>query len=186
MLGLYGIGVALDAIEGGAHGATKLLAELRRASRIDDLLDQLNQRFVPLADGLRARVAIQALDAVTWTGGGGPATAAALTALRGDLDALKGHLKLRQLDLKLSLAELHAGKWTAPEPAAQSLTALAAGADAASQAGLEPGADPAEIRVALIARITDWRRIENTSGRTAARHARVVREYLESLHAAVR
>src|SRR5262249_15606923 len=136
MLGLYGIGVALDAIDNGAHGATRLLAELRRASRIDDLLGQLDQRFVPLADGLRARVATWALDAVSWTGGGDPATAEALTALRGDLDALKGHLKLRQLDLRLSLAELNAGKWAAPEPAAQSLTALAAGADVASQAGL--------------------------------------------------
>jgi hypothetical protein len=183
MLGLYGIGAALDAIEGGAQGATKLLAELRRASRIDDLLGQLDQRFVPLADGLRARVAIQALDAVSWTGGD-PATTAALTALRADLDALKGHLKLRQLDLKLSLAELNAGKWTAPEPAAESLAALAASADVASQAGLEPGASLAEVRAALIARIADWRRIENTSGRAAARHARVVREYLESLYSA--
>jgi hypothetical protein len=83
--------------------------------------------------------------------------------------------------LKLSLAELNAGKWTAPDPAAESLAALAAGADVASQAGLEPGAGPAEVRAALIARIADWRRIENTSGRAAARHARVVREYLESL-----
>ena len=50
--------------------------------------------------------------------------------------------------------------------------------------GLDDGADTEEINVALRTQIAAWRAIENTTGRATARHARAVREYLESLFSA--
>jgi hypothetical protein len=190
LLGLYGIGVALAEVAGGTQGAAGLLKALRAHSGIDDLLDRLNRQFLTLADPLRARTAIQALDAVSWQGST-PAEVATLTALRGELDALGGHPRLRQLELASTLADLNAGKWTASEDVTEELIALATGADLAAQLRLRPGAeadaeadagaDAGAVRGALAKRISAWRAIENTSGRATARHARVVREYLESL-----
>jgi hypothetical protein len=177
LLGLYGIAIALATIDNGVQGATSLLKALRAVSGIDDLLAQLDRQFVALADPLRARTAMRTLDAVTWLGGD-PASAATLTALRSELDAVRGHHRLRQLDLMLSLADLDAGKWTAPPDAAASLARLVSGDSLAAQLGPDDGADPDEV---LGAQIAAWRTIENTSGRAAARHARAVREYLESL-----
>ena len=113
LLGLYGIGVALATVNSGVRGATSLLKALRVASGIDDLLAQLDRQFVALADPLRARTAMRALDAVGWRGGDA-ASVAVLTAPRSDLDAVRGHYRLRQLDLMLSLADLKAGKVDRP------------------------------------------------------------------------
>jgi hypothetical protein len=180
LLGLYGISVALTTVDEGVQGATGLLAALGAASGIGDLLGQLDRQFVALADPLRARSAIRALDAVAWLGGDA-ASVAALTALRSDLDALRGHPGLRRLDLTLSLADLRAGKWAAPPDAAASLGALVTGDGLAAQLEVDDSADAGTITAALGTRIAAWRTIENTSGRATARHARAVREYLESL-----
>lgn len=185
LLGLYGIQVALATVNGGVQGAAGLLRALRAASGIDDLLTQLDRQFVALADPLRARAAMRELDAATWIGD--PASVAALTALRAELDALRGHHRLRQLDLALSFADLEAGKWTAPPEAAAALAALVSGnglpAPPGPGDGVHPdgGTGPDEVPDALGSQIAAWRTLENTSGRATARHARVVREYLESL-----
>jgi Dynamin family len=184
LLGLYGIGVALAEVAGGVQGAAGLLKALRASSGIDDLLERLNRQFLTLADPLRARTAMHALDAVSWQGSAS-AEIATLTGLRGELDALRGHPRLRQLDLASTLADRNAGKWAASEEATEELVALATGADPAAQLRLQPGADTDAFRSALAARISAWRATENTSGRAAARHARVVREYLESLYSAL-
>ena len=179
LLGLYGIEVALAAIDAGVRGASGLLRSLRAASGIDELLTQLDRQFIALADSLRARNAIRALDAATWLGDD-DRSIAALTALRSELDAVRGHPRLRQLDLMLSLADLDAGKWNAPPDAAASLAGLVSGDGLAAQLGLDDAAGDAEIAAALGAQIAAWRTLENTAGRAGARHARTVREYLES------
>ena len=124
LLGIYGIRAALAAMARGIQGAAALLEALRAASGIDVLLDQLKRQFVDLADPLRGRYALQALDAVTWRGTS-PAEVAALTKLRDDLDAVRDHPKLRQFGLLNSLAELEAGRWQAPQDASAELAALA-------------------------------------------------------------
>jgi hypothetical protein len=180
LLGLYGIQVAAAEVARGTQGAATLLKALRAQSGIDDLLKQLSRQFLTLADPLRARTAIQTLDAGSWKGTSAAETDT-LTRLRGELDALRGHARLRQLALASSLADLNAGKWAASEDATDELVALATGADLAAQLRLDPGAGAEAIRAALTGRISAWRSTENTSGRAIARHARVVREYLESL-----
>jgi hypothetical protein len=176
LLGLYGVDVALAAMDAGARGAAGLLRALRAASGIDELLTQLDRQFIALADSLRARNALRALDAATWLGDDAPSIAV-LTTLRSELDAVRGHRKLRQLDLTLSLADLNAGKWNAPADAAASLARLVSGDGLAAQLGLGDAAGAA----ALGAQIAAWRTFENTAGRAGARHARAVREYLESM-----
>jgi hypothetical protein len=180
LLGIYGIKVALDELDQGCQGAAALLAALRAHSGIDALLGQLSRRFTRLADPLRARRAIKALDAVTWLGTSA-AEAGALTSLREELDALREHPRLRQFALTDILTDLLAGRWRAPDGAEPELTALATGIGLPDQLRLPPTATPDEIRAALIRRIAAWRVIENTS-RAAYRYANPVREYLDSLH----
>jgi len=181
LLGLWGIQVAVAEVAGGIQGAAGLLKALRAHSGIDDLLERLNRQFLTLADPLRARTAMQALDAVSWKGSSS-AEVGTLTRMRGELDALRGHGRLRQLELASTLADLNAGKWSAAEDTTEELVALATGVELTDQLRLWPGADADAIRAALAKRISAWRSIENTAGRGVARHARVVREYLESLH----
>ncbi|MGH3205961.1 MAG: hypothetical protein ACRDOA_18480 [Streptosporangiaceae bacterium] len=118
---------------------------------------------------------------MTWLGTS-PAEAAALVKLRDDLDGIRDHPKLRQFALMNSLADLEAGRWQAPEDASAELTALATGADLPAQLRLEQATSADEIRALLVKRITAWHTLENTSPRATSRHARVIREYLESLY----
>jgi len=184
LLGIYGIRVALAELGGGVRGAATLLKALRAHSGIDVLLDQLKRQFVGLADPLRARWAIQALDAVTWRGRN-PTEVAALTRLRENLDLMREHRRLHQLGLLTSLTDLEAGHWQGPEDAAAELAALATGPSLAAQLRLDPAASPEAIHAFLVSRITAWRTVENTVPRATARHARAIREYLESLYGSV-
>jgi GTPase SAR1 family protein len=181
LLGIYGIRAALAELDGGIKGAAALLKALRAQSGIDVLLDQLKRQFFDLADPLRARWAIQALDAVTWQGSN-PAEITALTRLREDLDLAREHPRLRQFGLMTSLADLEAGHWQAPDDAVAELAALATGTGLRAQLGAGPDASAEELRALLVSRITAWHTLENTSSRATARHARAVREYLESLY----
>jgi hypothetical protein len=180
LLGRYGIRLALAELDSGVRGASALCKALRAHSGIDVLLDQLKRQFIDLADPLRARWAIAALDAVAWTASTS-GDAAALARLRDDLAIAREHPRLRQFALFASLAELEGGEWEAPPEAAAELAALTTGTTVADQLGLPPSASAAEARARLIDRITAWRILENTASRTTARHAREVREYLESL-----
>jgi hypothetical protein len=184
LLGIYGIKVSLDEIDRGCQGATALLTALRAQSGIDTLLDQLRRQFTGRADPLRARRAIQALDAVTWRGAS-PAEAAVLTKLREELDTVREHPRLRQFALMDSLTELAAGRWRAPGGTMAELSALSTGLDLPAQLRLDPVAGPDEIKGQLLKRITAWRVIENTSPRATYRHASAIREYLESLFVAL-
>jgi hypothetical protein len=181
LLGIYGIKVALAELDGGVQGAAALLKALRAHSGIDVLLDQLKRQFVGLADPLRARWAVQVLDAVTWRGRN-PAEVAALSKLREDLDLIREHRRVRQLGLLTSLTDLELGHWQGPEGAVAELAALATETSLAAQLRLDPAASPEAIDDLLADRVHAWRIVENTAPRATARHARAVREYLESLH----
>ena len=155
--------------------------DMRSRSGIDALLSQLRRQFLDIADPLRARDAIRALNAASWHGRT-PAETTVLTALRGDLDAVRAHPRLRQLDLTAALTDLNAGKWQADTRIATEVAALATGTDLPAQLGTDPSASAEQVRTLLADRIGAWRKLENTSPRLAARHARAVREYLESLY----
>ena len=180
LLGRYGIRLALVELDRGVRGASALCKALRAHSGIDALLDQLKRQFTDLADPLRARWAIAALDAVAWNWSS-PQEATALARLRDDLATARQHPRLRQFGLVASLASLEASDWEAPEGTVAELSALATGTTVLAQLGLPPVAAAAEVRARLVDRITAWHVVENTSPRATARHARAIREYLESL-----
>lgn len=180
LLGIYGIKLALDEVDRGRQGATALLTALRTHSGVDALFAQLKRQFTSLADPLRARRAIQALDAVTYLGTS-PAEAATLAKLRRELDTVREHPRLRQFALMESLTELSAGRWQAPDGSMAELSALTTGHDLPAQLRLDPSVGPDEIRARLRERIAAWRTIENTGTRATYRHAVAIREYLESL-----
>jgi len=182
LLGNHGVSVALDVLDGGVRSATALLAALRAHSGIDALTSQLSRQFAGLADPLRARSAVQALDAVSWLGAS-PQETAVLARLREDLDAVRDHPRLRQFGLMTVLADLEAGRWQGPTGTAAELAAFATGTDLTAQLGLAADASTAQVRARLVDRVTAWRVLENsaTSSRATSRRAREVREYLESL-----
>ena len=180
LFGIYGISVAIEQVRAGVRGAARLLTALREQSGIKDLLDLLQQKFVAMSDPLRARTAIQALDAVSWRAST-PGEATVLARMRDELDVIRSHPKLRQLDLATALTEMSAGKWTASEHYTAQLVALATGADLFAQLATDSEITTSQARDLLAQRITEWRTLENTAPRAAVRHARAVREYLESL-----
>jgi hypothetical protein len=180
LLGSYGIRVAVREINQGTRGAAVLLRALRSHSGIDTLLGQLRRQFLSLADPLRARRALQALDSASWLGTT-PAETAILTALRNDLDRVRSDPRLRQLGLIEAVADLNAGCWQATPEMTRELTALATGADPHARLGIDPATAPGQIRTLLGTRIAAWRTLEYTSPRATARYAGMVREQLESL-----
>jgi len=179
LLGIYGISAAVGEINRGTHSAAGLLRALRSRSGIDVLLDQLHRQFVSLADPLRARRALQALDAASWLGT--PSETAVLVAMRHDLDHVRSDPRFRQLSLVEAVADLNAGYWQAMPELTAELTALAPGADLHAQLGIDPATAPDQIRALLRMRIAAWRTLENTSPRVTARYARIVGEQLQSL-----
>lgn len=180
LLGIYGISAAVSVINKGTHSAAGLLWALRTTSGVSKLLGQLRSQFLNLADPLRARYALRALDDASWFGAT-PTESAVLTALRDDLDRIRSDPRFRQLSLVEAIADLNAGKWDAAPDRTAELTALATGADLPSQLAIDSSVGPDQIRALLKTRIAAWRELENTSPRVTARYARIVCEQLESL-----
>jgi hypothetical protein len=180
LLGMYGIGTALEELGRGADGAAQLLRALRARSGIDELLSRLHRQFVEVADQLRARQALHALDTAAWLGGT-QEEKAALAALRTGLSAVRNDPRLRQLRLAEVLNDLNAGSWQAPAELAAQVAALATGRDLWTQLGIEP-APISQVGVLLGERVAAWRVLESNGPRPARENARTVREYLESLY----
>jgi hypothetical protein len=181
LLGSYGLQEAIKIINQGAQGAVSLLKALQSRSGIDVLLDQIQHQFLNLGDSLRARHAIQALDAASWLGGS-PAEKAALTKLRDDLHQVRQHPRLRQLGIAEAFVDLNARRWQTTQEFTDELDALAYGLNLPAQLRISPASTPDEIRARLSTRIAAWRTLANTAPAATGRHARTVYEYLESLY----
>ncbi|MEU6297744.1 GTPase [Streptomyces erythrochromogenes] len=194
LLGCYGIGAAVDAVPAPADlGARALLAELRAASGIDALLDEIARRFDTAADRLRAAAALGLLDDAARTalgGGDAPAPAArrALDDLRAGVAALRRHPLLRQSELAPALADFAAGRLRLSEPDSVALLRLATGTTTAACLGLpEPAPGTTASQSAHAARTAAesaarWRRLESGPSRVLQRHARTARELCEELY----
>jgi hypothetical protein len=181
LLGIYGIRAAVEEISRGAAGATDLLRALRTRSGVDALLDRLHAQFLAIADQLRARQALRALEAATWLGST-PAEKTALAGLRTDLRSVSNDPRLRELDLAAALTDLNAGRWRATPEITAEVAALATGRGLHAKLGTDPGATSDQLRALLSARIAAWRGMEGEHQRLTAGHARTVREYLEYLY----
>jgi hypothetical protein len=180
MLGLYGIGESLRLIDGGAASAGRLVAEYRRLSGIDRLLDFIGERFVADADILRARAALADLDHITWAGVTAP-EARGLAELRAGLARVAMDPALRRWQLAGLLADLDAGRLRLPPQAEADLVSLIKGENDAARVGLDPAATPEEIVAAADGRIRRWKVLEGDFQLAVARAARDIREAYEAI-----
>ncbi len=181
LLGIYGIGAGLTLLDKGPMGAGRLLAEYRRLSGIDPLLEFIRNRFVADADALRAGAALAELDQAVWTGGSA-AERQALAVLRSELASVRMAPALSRARLAEVLTDLDAGRLRLPNWAERELLDLVRGATPAERAGLAPDAARADTVAAADERIRRWRGLEGDYRITVARAAATVRESFEALY----
>jgi hypothetical protein len=181
LLGTYGLKTAIEIVNEGTQGAASLLKALQSRSGIDVLLDRIQRQFLNFGDALRARHAIQALDAASWLGSS-PTEKASLIKLRDDLDQVRQHPKFRQLSIAEVFADLNTRRWQTTQEFTDELAALAHGTDLPAQLRINPASTPDELRALLSTSIAAWRTLANSERAATARYPRTVYEYLELLY----
>jgi hypothetical protein len=169
--GLFGLRLATTLIRQGYRDPARLAEELVRRSGLDELRTVLATQFTERRDVLKARSALLLVDR-TLREEPCPETG----ELAGEVERiLAGAHEFRELRL---LAELRAPDVALPPDARSDAERLLGGHGATTpdRLGLEPGADPGQLRAAVIAALARWqRRAESPlSDRAASDRARVV------------
>jgi hypothetical protein len=180
LLGLHGIRVALELLDGGRRATPALLEGLAQRSGVAELIERIDTVFVAGADRLRASAGIAALEHLGWDAAD-EVDRRALLALQSELDRLRLEPALRQVDLASALVDLEAGRMRLGDGDTARLRDLATGADDAHRLGLAADADPAAIAAAAAAQIPQWRRLEARPSRVLQRHVRTARELCEHM-----
>ncbi|MDQ3764299.1 MAG: dynamin family protein [Actinomycetota bacterium] len=169
--GLFGLRLAITLIRQGHREPAGLTAELVRRSGLDELRRVLATQFTERRDVLKARSALLLVERILREE---PLPKA--NQLAGEVERiLAGAHEFRELRL---LAELRAPNVALPADARSDAERLLGGHGAATpnRLGLDPDADPAQLREAVIAALARWqRRAESPlSDRVASDRARVV------------
>ncbi|MGH3826792.1 MAG: dynamin family protein, partial [Pseudonocardiaceae bacterium] len=169
--GLFGLRLATTLIRQGHREPAGLVAELVRRSGLDELRTVLATQFTERRDLLKARSALLLLDRVLREEPR-PET----HPLAGEVERiLAGAHEFRELRL---LAELRAPDMALPPEARSDAEQLLGwhGTATPNRLGLEPDADPAALREAVITALARWqRRAESPlSDRATSERARVV------------
>jgi hypothetical protein len=169
--GLFGLRLATTLIRQGYREPAALAEELVRRSGLDELRTVLATQFTERRDVLKARSALLLVERILREQ---PHPEARYLA--GDVERiLAGAHEFRELRL---LAELRAPHVALPPDVRSDAERLlgAHGAATPNRLGLEPDADPAQLREAVIAALARWqRRAESPlSDRAASDRARVV------------
>lgn len=186
-LDLYGLSVALTAIDGGTRGAAGLLRVLQDRSGFAPLRDLVLQGLGRQADLIKAHNALCDLRRISYLQVPDPSAAAALRALRSPLDGLTMDPTLHQLRVVQVLNDAGRGDMTLPEGLLRDLELLASGTDPLSRLGVH---STAEVAAAALSGAKRWAMWGNDPRRKPldARRARAVKEAYEVLwsdHASV-
>ncbi len=151
--GIFGIRVAIGLIQRGGQTAPSLAAELVRRSGLTELQETLAAQFTERRDMLKARSALLAIERVLREeprpGG---------ERLAGDVERiLAGAHEFREHRL---LAALRSGAVTLPGPVLAEAQRLLGGEGAAPplRLGLEPQAQPEELRAVALESLGRWQR----------------------------
>lgn len=181
-LGLYGLTVALDAINRGAVGATDLVSGLDETSGMADLVDCLERRVLSRADLLAAHAALANLRRLSYGSRSG-AEAAVLAGLRDSLDRLEMDPAMQRLQLLDQLTDINQGRLDLEPERREELERLAISDDPTVRLGLPAGAGPDGVRQGAIAMASAWTVLANDprrspAERTAARHMRTALELI--------
>jgi hypothetical protein len=179
MLGVYGLTHLLAAIDGGVRSTKGLLDTMEELSGIRPVLDYVDRHFVAGADRLRARAALERLEAVMKQAV--PASTdgqQVLDRVTDEMAQLRRHPLLLQTKAAEALAALvgaagttAGGRLAADEAAVGELLALATGSDLASMVGLATGTPSAEVAAAADAALNRWRTRESRPIRAPERRA---------------
>jgi hypothetical protein len=180
LLGLHGLRVALELIDGGRRATPALLEGLVDHSGMAVLLERIDTVFVGGADRLRASAGIRTLEHVGWDVAD-EVDRRVLLALQSELDQLRLEPALRQVELAAALVDVEAGRLRLGDDDLTRLRDLATGADDARRLGLGADAAPADVVAAADAQIPLWRRLEARPSRLLQRHARTARELCEHI-----
>jgi hypothetical protein len=169
--GLFGLRLATTLIRQGHREPPALAEELVRRSGLDELRTVLATQFTERRDVLKARSALLLVERILRD-----QPRAEAHHLAGEVERiLAGAHEFRELRL---LAELRAPHVTLPSDARSEAERLlgAHGASTPHRLGLEPDADPDQLREAVIAALARWRRRAESplSDRAASDRARVV------------
>lgn len=182
-LGLFGVRLAVSLLRRGvATTSTELAEQLVGRSGLTDLQRLLSTLFMDRADVLKARSAVLAVERLCEN----HPDRVGVPELEADIERmLAGAHPFREL---ASLAAVRSGRVRGKTAELRDLERIlgANGTAATDRLGLEPGADEAAIRQAILESLTRWqRRAENPlTGHDLAQAARVAIRTLEGLLAA--
>ncbi|HEY2194763.1 MAG TPA: GTPase [Actinomycetospora sp.] len=144
-LGLYGVRVALGAIDGGATSATEVADALRAASRIDELREVLRRRVLAHASTIKAAAALDQFEALLRA----PELGQDARLWLGDqVEELRLDPRLHPVLEHEALAALWSGAARLPEELSVAFERLVGGADDADRIGVSATADPRTVTAA--------------------------------------
>lgn len=177
---LYGLGVALDAVDRGVRGAAGLLRVFEERSGLAPLRAMVLGRLGRQADLIKAHTALCDLRRVSYLRVADPREATVLRGLRSPLDRLELDPTLHHLRVVQVLHDAGSGELVLPEPLLRDLEQLAAGTDPTTRTGVSA---LAEVPGAALAGAARWGTWGNDPRRRPAdaRRARSVKEAYELL-----
>lgn len=178
LLDLYGIGVAIGAVDAGARGAAAVLRVLEERSGYGMIADLVLGRFGRQADLLKTHVAMCDLDRISYLRTDGDA-ARVLRSLRTPLERLSLDAEVHDLHVLEAAQATATGGLVLPDELVDDLGLLATGEDPYARLG----ADPSTASAKALERASAWGRWGQDPRRspTEARHARMVKEAYERL-----
>jgi len=169
LLDLYGIGVALTAIDQGKSGAAALVPVLRDASGIEPLRNLIRTTFRRQGDAIKADWALAALTRLSYA-----ADDDGLQALRSHLEEVRLAPELHRVEEMAALHDVAAGAITLPANLRNDLERVATETAAPNRLGLAATASREELRQGAVEAATRWRsflndpRCTRTQARVAA------------------
>jgi serine/threonine protein kinase len=156
LLGVYGVGRALELADAGQLTVVGLVRWLREISGIEQLAAQI-AGFHQRADALKAGRALDALDQLSYAG---PLRG----ILRDRVEALRLRPEMHLLDLIAAFEQCAEGAVELPADMVAELTRLMTARTLADRLGLAVDAGPAELLAAARGHVRAWKSFENGSG----------------------
>ncbi|KAA0233225.1 MAG: Isoniazid-induced protein IniC [Acidimicrobiales bacterium] len=183
LLGLYGLQVAMEAVDAGARGAAPLIRALDEQSGFAPLRDQIIGRFAQQADLLKAHVAVCDLQRLSYLRSD-PANSRVLRSLRSPLEHLELDPEMHALRVTEVMHAAGRGELVLPADLMADLERLTSRSDPLGRLGATNRADAGQAATTGAARWSSWGQDPRRSPHEA-RWARDVKTAFELLWAEV-
>jgi hypothetical protein len=182
-LDLYGLQVAIAAVDAGARGASGILRALDERSGFAPLREMILDRFSHQADMLKAHAALCDMRRISYLKATGD-DVRVLRSLRSPLERIELDPEMHQLRVLEVMQATASGELALPDDLMHDLEALCAGTDPTARVGVSSGNDAAP---AALDKATHWGAWANDPRRSpnAARLGRIVKQAYEVLYTQV-